>query len=87
MSIFDHCRDQGEAEFADHVLHTFEMARRSMEIAAATMHQAGRVLDKRYDRSHKAMRRLMREWNRIEQEREADIASRAALRDAEEGGE
>lgn len=39
--------------------------------AAAT--PAGR---KRYDRAHKKMTRLLRDWNRTEQERECDVPER-----------
>jgi len=77
MCIICNCTKGGSAEEevanmmkACDFLDSFEVARSSMRRAAGLIHTLSKI-DRRYDRTHKRMIRLIRDWNRIEQEREA----------------
>lgn len=64
-------------EAGDDFLTHFHRASEHMRRAAAAMHKASeetaQLVDQvRYDKTHKAMVRLIRQWNRIEHEREND---------------
>jgi hypothetical protein len=66
MCILCNCGFDGPA---DEFLGAFEASRRIMKRATEEMGRCARI-DRRYDKTHKRMVRLMRDWNRIEQERE-----------------
>ena len=77
MCMLCHCGDDGEK-----FLSAFEDSRTAMKRAIAAIHTcSGTALHPvtrvpyheartQYDRMHKKMVRLLREWNKIEQERE-----------------
>jgi hypothetical protein len=65
-------------EVAEEFLLAFAAARKAMAEATNAMRNCAQI-DRKYDRTHKQMVRLCREWNAIEQTREADGK---ALRDA-----
>lgn len=73
------CNDADElAGPSSAVLHSFDESRQAMKRAAESMLHMSKTANnadarKRYDRAHKKMARLMREWNAIEEEREASI--------------
>lgn len=54
---------------AEQFLRDFETAQKAMGDAAAALHECAKV-DRRYDVTHKAMVRLIREWNLLEHSRE-----------------
>lgn len=65
--------DQETALVAVDFLDQFERARHAMEKATADMLLLSQRLPnqrKQYDRSHKAMRALIRQWNNLEHQRE-----------------
>jgi len=66
MCIVCNCEDAG-----DEFLVEYERARTAMDRAAQAMLACSKI-DRRYDRSHKALVKLCREWNKIEHEREAE---------------
>lgn len=79
MCIICNCGDNHKE--ADIFLGSFERARNAMRRAVDAMKVVSTVATtkddrKRYDRTHKKMVRILRDWNRIEQEREAHIPSR-----------
>jgi hypothetical protein len=58
----------------DEFLFDFVAARHAMEKAAQTMKECA-AIHRPYDRTHKRMVKLIRDWNRIEQERETPRSS------------
>jgi len=68
--------DMAKVDVADALLHEFEGARQAMKAATARMLECSRVAPgeqsrRAYDRAHKRMVRLLRQWNAIEHMREA----------------
>jgi hypothetical protein len=64
------------SDFAVEFLSQFDRSRSAMQSAATAMLECSRNAatpdsKKRYDMTHKAMMRLIRDWNRLEQVREA----------------
>lgn len=61
---------------AEKFLHHFELAGNNMKLAADNLKLCYDLTKRKsYDRTHKKMVKLMRDWNRLEHEREIDIIS------------
>lgn len=60
---------QETSELGSEFLNDFETARKAMSKAALTMARCAQI-DKRYDRTHKKMIKILRAWNKLEQSRE-----------------
>ena len=74
MCIVCNC-DGGGYQHGAAFLSEFERARKAMADSAAAMLRCAEVAPdpddrERYDRTHKQMVRLIRDWNRLEQQRE-----------------
>ncbi|WP_020178102.1 hypothetical protein [Methylopila sp. M107] len=68
--------DQSGALLADAFLHKFDQSRKAMQAAAYQMLVCSKAaqnpdVKKQYDRTHKRMVALMRQWNSLEEFREA----------------
>ena len=75
MCIICNCKEYSKAP--DEFISAFESSRASMKKACDSMKRVSEEAiseehAKRYDRTHKKMVRLLRDWNRIEQERESN---------------
>lgn len=67
MCIVCECGDRGVAFLTE-----FARAQHAMQKAARAMHTCAKE-QRHYDRTHKQMVRLLREWNNIEHQREKGV--------------
>lgn len=76
MCIICRCGCNPDAQYhAEHFLDHYRRSQEEMRLAAENLATLSRIVPadrKRYDRVHKHMKRVMREWNQIEHEREID---------------
>lgn len=75
MCMICNTSDEAGSLVAIRTLGEIELSRRAMAEAASSMLEMSKIAAtpearRQYDRSYKRMRRLMRDWNRIEHERE-----------------
>lgn len=61
--------DKAAAAHAAQFLRDFATAQKAMSEAAAALYECAKI-DRRYNPTHKAMVRLIREWNALEHTRE-----------------
>lgn len=66
-----HPDEDANVQKAEDYLLQFAIAKSAMNLATKAMLDCAQV-EPRYDKTHKAMVRIMRTWNSIEQQREAD---------------
>jgi hypothetical protein len=81
MGLYVHVTGHDDAAKVEAFLCEFARAREHMKKAADALLQVRELPKsepdkKRYDRAHKRVVRLIRDWNRIEQEREAEAVSK-----------
>ena len=72
MCIVCNSGDSGSQALDDHRTAGDRMKRAADSMLQAALSTASPSAAKRYKRTHKAMVRMARDWNRLEQEREVD---------------
>lgn len=80
MCIFCNTKDPEGAEAATVFLAEYALARQRMQASAAALLEVKKHVSpeqaRRYDRAHKRMKTIMRDWNMIEHQREQEGADK-----------